>query len=105
MLLSYGPMPEKAICDFSSGSTMRSNVNLTASAVNGVPSWNLTSFRRKNRYWSAAALTSHRSASPGTNSPAFASHTSGSKMWKHTRAAALDVVTFGSSVSNRVGAP
>jgi hypothetical protein len=38
VLLSYGPMPEKAICDFSSGSTMRSKVNLTASAVNGVPS-------------------------------------------------------------------
>ena len=46
VLLSYGPMAENAIWDFSSGSTMRSKVNLTASAVNGVPSWNLTSLRR-----------------------------------------------------------
>ena len=35
VLLSYGPRAEKAIWDFSSGSTMRSKVNLTASAVNG----------------------------------------------------------------------
>src|SRR6516164_8974585 len=38
VLLAYGPMAENADCDFRSGLTMRSKVNLTASAVNGVPS-------------------------------------------------------------------
>src|SRR4029453_10467527 len=98
VLLSYGPRAENAIWDFSSGSTMRSKVNLTASAVNGVPSWNLTSLRRWKVYRSALGLTSHRSASPGTNSPAFASQSKGSKRWNPMRATSVNVVMFGSSV-------
>ena len=64
---------------------MRSKVNLTASAVNEVPSWNLTSLRRWKVYRSALGLTSHRSASPGTNSPAFASQSKGSRMESNAR--------------------
>ena len=46
VVLSYGPISENASCDFMSGLTIRSNVYFTASALNGVPSWNLTSLRR-----------------------------------------------------------
>src|SRR5437764_339823 len=38
VLLSYGPISERPTCDFMSGLTIRSNVYLPASALNGVPS-------------------------------------------------------------------
>src|SRR5579885_241718 len=44
----YGPRKSIAPWDPSLGSMMVSNVNLTASAVNGVPSWNFTSRRSAN---------------------------------------------------------
>ena len=40
------------------GSTMRSKLNFTASALNGVPSWNVTSSRRWKVYVVRSGLTS-----------------------------------------------
>src|SRR4051794_33062724 len=76
VVLSYGPISDSAICDFISGLTIRSNVALTASPLNGVPSWNFTSLRNEKVYSSAVGLTSHFSARPGTNTPGFGSRTS-----------------------------
>src|SRR5207244_4189412 len=45
---SYGPMKLNAVWDLVSGSTILSKVTFTASAVSGVPSWNLTSLRSLN---------------------------------------------------------
>src|SRR5215469_8206029 len=42
----YGPRAVIADRDFVSGLTMCSSVSCTACAVNGVPSWNLTSLRK-----------------------------------------------------------
>src|SRR3981081_1655686 len=42
---AYGPIWPIADSDFVFGSTMRSNENLTAWALNGVPSWKVTPWR------------------------------------------------------------
>ena len=50
---------------------------MTLSAVNGVPSWNLTPFRRLNRH--VVLFTGvHDSARQGTNFESFVTSTSGS---------------------------
>src|SRR5882672_1414065 len=46
--LSYGPSCPMADSDFVFGSAIRSNENLTAAALNGVPSWNVTPWRSLN---------------------------------------------------------
>src|SRR5437899_9497517 len=97
---SYGPSWS---CDWpalTAGSTTRSSVNLTASALNGVPSWNLTPFLSLNVYCIASGVTSHESASPGTNLPGSGSHTSGSQTFKVMRIVESKLVTCGSSVSS-----
>ena len=75
---SYGPRSEMPVCDFVAGSTMRSNVNFTACALNGVPSWNFTSLRSLNVYVFASGEICHDSARPASNFPAVLCHTSGS---------------------------
>src|SRR5215510_2886834 len=51
------------------GSTMRSKLNFTASALNGVPSWNLTSLRSLNVTLRPSLPSLHDSASHGTTLP------------------------------------
>ena len=52
------------------GSWTRSKLNLTASALNGVPSWNLTSRRNVKRHFFASdGSTLHSVARPGTSLP------------------------------------
>src|SRR6266851_1094499 len=51
------------------GSTMRSKLNFTASALNGVPSWNFTSRRSLNVTLRPSADGLHDSASHGTSLP------------------------------------
>src|SRR5260221_7432928 len=65
----YGPIRLTPVCDLVSGFTIRSKVNLTAAALNGVPSWNLTPCRSLNVYSVAVSLTLHSVASPGENLP------------------------------------
>ena len=48
-------------------SISRSTLNLTAWALNGVPSWKRTFFRSRNRMDLRSGATSHASASWGTN--------------------------------------
>src|SRR6185295_6291659 len=51
------------------GSTMRSKLNLTASALNGVPSWNFTSRRSLKVTLRPSLAGVHDSASHGTSLP------------------------------------
>ena len=51
------------------GSTMRSKLNFTASALNGVPSWNFTSRRSLNVTLRPSLAVVHDSASQGTSLP------------------------------------
>ena len=71
--LAWGPMAEEAAWDFKAESTTQSKVTFTASAVKGVPSWNLTTVRRRKVYSSALALTPHFAARPGMSSPGLGS--------------------------------
>src|SRR6056297_1466698 len=82
-----------------SGSTMRSNVNLTASALNGVPSWKVTPSRSWKVYSVASSLTLQAVARPGANSPGDVCHTSGSTTWSVIRPTRVNVVRFGSTWS------
>src|SRR5919199_1189807 len=75
-------------------------VNLTAAALNGVPSWNLTPFLSLKVYVLASGETSHESARPGTNLPGSGSHTSGSHTFSVMRMVESKFVTCGSSVSS-----
>src|SRR5438552_17508994 len=74
---SYGPSWSWDWPALVAGSATRSNVNLTAWAVNGVPSWNLTPFLSLNEYSLASGEISHESARPGTNLPGVGSQPSG----------------------------
>src|SRR6266851_9140826 len=97
---SYGPSWS---CDWpalTAGSTTRSRVNLTASALNGVPSWNFTPCLSLNVYCFASGVTSHESASPGTNLPGSGSQTNGSHTFRVMRMVESKLVTCGSSVSS-----
>src|SRR5437016_11486100 len=97
---SYGPSWS---CDWPAlvaGSTTRSRVNLTASALNGVPSWNLTPFLSLKVYCLASGETSHESARPGTNLPGSGSQTNGSHTLRVMRIVESKLVTCGSSVSS-----
>src|SRR5712691_13080391 len=75
-------------------------VNLTASALNGVPSWNLTPFLSLKVYCLASGEMSHESARPGTNLPGSGSQTSGSHTFSVMRIVESKLVTCGSSVSS-----
>ena len=64
-------------------SRTRFKVNSTLSALNGVPSWNVTPFRRVKRQ--VVLLTGrHDSASAGTNFESLVTSTSGSKTCRST---------------------
>ena len=65
-------------CDFVAGSTMRSKVNFTACALNGVPSWNFTSLRSLKVYAFASGEICHDSARPASYFPAELCQTNGS---------------------------
>src|SRR6266852_4814931 len=75
-------------------------VNLTASALNGVPSWNLTPFLSLKVYCLASGVMSHESARPGTNLPGSGSQTNGSHTLRVMRIVESKLVTCGSSVSS-----
>src|SRR6266852_3078058 len=75
-------------------------VNLTASALNGVPSWNLTPFLSLKVYCLASGVMSHESARPGTNLPGSGSQTNGSHTLSVMRIVESKLVTCGSSVSS-----
>src|SRR3989442_3988818 len=102
---SYGPMKLNAVCDFVSGSTMRSKVTFTASAPRGVPSWNLTSLRSLNVYVVASGEAVQDVASPGANCPGRVCHTSGSTMCNPILPTRVKVVAVTSRVSNPPAMP
>ena len=88
-----------------SGLTMRSKVYLTASALKGVPSWNVTSSRSLKLYSVASSLTVHSVARPGTKTPGSLCHTSGSVMCSVMLPTRENVVTLGSRRSKPAGMP
>src|SRR3954452_13522640 len=61
----YGPSALIADSEWVAGSTTWSKVAFTASALNGVPSWKVTSSRRVKVYSVASAFTDMSVASPG----------------------------------------
>src|SRR5215471_17496158 len=64
--LANGYQP--SLCAADSSLIWRSKLNRTASALSGVPSWNLMPGRSLNVYSSASFDTVHDEASPGTRS-------------------------------------
>src|SRR6266540_1202468 len=81
---SYGPSCPIAESDFVFGSAIRSKANLTAWALNGVPSWNPTPWRSLKVNDLAPSVVSQEVASPGSNLPGSGWTTRLSKMWRIT---------------------
>src|SRR5262249_49846395 len=69
LLAAYPPSGAGAPPALNFGSTMRSKLNLTASALNGVPSWNRTSRRSLNVTLRPSPDVLQDSASQGTSLP------------------------------------
>ncbi len=85
-----------------SGSTIRSKLNLTASALSGVPSWNLTPGFSLKVQTSPSGLDVQDSASPGNTWPSARSDTSGSKMFSMMKWLTDCEVTCGSRMSTKL---
>ena len=80
----------------------RSNVNFTAAALNGVPSWNFTLGRSLKRTL-VGDMTSHDVASEGFTCILSSRVRSPSSMLKYTHAPGAVVSRFGSSDTGSVG--
>ena len=61
-----------AYSDFVAGSTMRSKLTLTASALKSVPSWNVTPCRSLKVHIKPSRETDHSVARPGYKVPSWA---------------------------------
>src|SRR6267142_178780 len=80
----------------------RSNVNFTAAALKGVPSWNFTAGRSLKRTF-VGDMTSYDVASAGLTCILSSSVRSPSSMLKYTQAPGAVVSRFGSSETGSVG--
>jgi hypothetical protein len=95
---SYGPSWKTAYSDLVSGLTMRSRLNTTASALNGVPSWNVTSSRSARVQVTLSSATLHSVANPGKRLPSGERSMRRSKRaWKKMESRVLEF-TCGSRV-------
>ena len=84
------------------GSRMRSNVALTAAALNGVPSWKRTPWRSLKVQVSLSSDVLHEVASAGCMLPASSGFTSVSWMCITMREVGTSVTNCGSSVCTSV---
>src|SRR6266540_80510 len=84
------------------GPMARSMLKRTASALNGLPSWNFTPFRRWNVHVISSLASSQRSARSGTISPFASTKTSPLNRWRTMAIPSMPCVCCGSSVVTSV---